>query len=80
VASGHDLRELFDVSAQGVQVGTGGPHFLEFDLLVGVEVVGAAADPAGNVADFERCGDGGWRGLSYGAGADAWRGVVTGRL
>jgi hypothetical protein len=40
VASGHDLRELFDVSAQGVQVGTRGPHFLEFDLLVGVEVVG----------------------------------------
>jgi hypothetical protein len=38
--------------------GAGGPYLLELKLLVGIEVVGAAADPAGDVTDLGRGGDG----------------------
>jgi hypothetical protein len=57
------FREFFDVTAQGVQVRAGSPHLRELELLVGVEVVGAAADPAGDVTDFGRSRDGGRRGV-----------------
>jgi hypothetical protein len=36
----------------------GGPYLLELELLAGIEVVGAAADPAGDVTDLGRGGDG----------------------
>ena len=41
--AGQHLRELFDVTVQGVQVRAGGPHLRELELLAGVEVAGAAA-------------------------------------
>jgi hypothetical protein len=63
VAAGQHLRELFDVTAQGVQLRAGSPHLLELELLADVEVVGAAADPAGDVTNLGRPRDGGRRGL-----------------
>ena len=59
VQAGDHLGELLDVAAQGVQVGAGGPYLLDLELLAVVEVVGAAADPAGDVTDLGRGGDGG---------------------
>jgi hypothetical protein len=50
------------VTAQGVQVRAGGPHLRELELLAGVEVAGAAADPAGEVTNLGRSRDGGRRG------------------
>jgi hypothetical protein len=61
------LGELFDMTAQGVQVWAGSPHLLELELFVGVEVVGAA-DPAGDMTDLERSRDAGWCGLPPGRG------------
>ena len=50
------------MTVQGVQVGAGRQNLRELELLVGVEVAGAAADPAGDVPDLGRGGDGGRRG------------------
>ena len=63
VQAGDHLGERLDVAAQGVQVGAGRQYLRELELLAGVEVAGAAADPAGDVTDLGRGGDGGRRGL-----------------
>ena len=39
----------------------GGPDFFELDLLVRVEAVGVTQDPAGDLADLRRLGNGGRR-------------------
>jgi len=46
------------VATQSVQVGAGGLYLLELELLAGIEVVGAAADPAGDMTDLGRGGAG----------------------
>jgi hypothetical protein len=51
------------VAAQSVQVGAGGPYLVELELLAGIEVAGAAADPAGDVTDLGRGGTAGGAGL-----------------
>ena len=52
VAAGEDLGEGGDVPGQGVQVRAAGADVLEANLVVGVQVVGAAQDPAGDVTDL----------------------------
>jgi Phage integrase family len=68
-------RRLGHASTETTQVR---PHLGELELLVGVEVVGAAADPAGDVTNLWRCGGGGWRGMSC-ARSGRWPGSPTGR-
>ncbi|MBB5773755.1 hypothetical protein [Nonomuraea jabiensis] len=49
----------FDVAAQRVQIWASRTHLIEPDLLAGIKLFGAAADPTGDVADLRRGLDGG---------------------
>jgi hypothetical protein len=48
----HHDGEYLDVLGEAVQLGTAGPNVGESTLFFGVEIVGTAQQPAGDLADL----------------------------